>query len=200
MKFAAHSAVSMIQNMKRAVTANDIKRIEYTRLMSIHPNPLSKTAPVNMGINKSTSRLGLFFVVGTGDDRCKVMWSIRSSAGNSSAPDNLGCVVQSDAGTSLTTAYSSIFCSASGHPGRIKTEIASTTLYPNLHIKPGEKKMILEIRYYVVHIDKLTPRELFGFKVLNPPYILGGDGKICFDTIVIFTPNPGLFDENTPPS
>jgi hypothetical protein len=188
LKFAAYCAVNMIQNMNGAVTASDVKRISYAWQLTVHRNPSKKLL---------FTESDLFFVLGTGDDMCKVMWSVRSGDNNGSAvpPNSSPYNVQSGVGSALSTAYSCIFRL---NPARIKTEIASTILHPNLHIKAGEKKMILEIRYYIWNSNKLTPRELFGFRILNPGYVRGTDGKILFDTVVIFTPKPGLFDE-TPP-
>ncbi|MDR1334248.1 MAG: hypothetical protein LBJ71_03455 [Holosporaceae bacterium] len=66
-----------------------------------------------------------------------------------------------------------------------------------------EKKIIVEVRYYIwlgSTLNPLEPRDLFGSQVLMPGYIeVKSDGKIFFPTVVIFAPKPGLFDENTPP-
>jgi hypothetical protein len=198
MEFAAHCAVNMIQNINRAVTASDVKRILYTCQSVIYPNPSEQL--VYAAMHKCIIETDLFFVVGTGNDKCKVMWSARSSSGTPfrqgyGAPNNYPCYIVSSAGSVLTGAGSSIIRPSSA---RIKKETASADLYPNLHIKAGEKKMILEIRYYIWDDSDFKPREWFGFRILNPGYIYGGDGKNCFDDIVIFTPKPGLFDD-TPP-
>jgi hypothetical protein len=199
MNFAAHCIINMIQNTNKAVTASDVKRILYAWQSVIYPNPAEKL--VYMAVRRCLIETDLFFVVGTGNDRCKVMWSARSQSGTPNrygfgAPNNYPCYIVSNEGAVLTEAGSSVIGKS---PARIKKETVSTALHPSLHIKAGEKKMILEVRYYIWSDSEFKLQEWFGFKILNPGLNLeGSGGKNCFDNIVIFTPKPGLFDE-TPP-
>jgi hypothetical protein len=197
MKFAAHCAVSMIQNTNRAITADDIKRILYAWTLIIYPNP---SESLYRNSKRYIVEWDLLFVLGTGDDMCKVMWSARGTLGYSKKNVLDGSYnVQSTVGSALSGASSSIFSNMTAkHPGRIKTEIASTILHPNLHIKTEEKKMILEIRYWN---SDLRPWEWLGFWVLIPSYtpkIQSGVKGAFLTTVVIFTPKPELFSESAP--
>jgi hypothetical protein len=202
MEFAAHCAINMIQNTNRTVTREDIKRITYAWHLTIYPNVSKKMA--EMGSRKCVTETDLFFVVGTENNNCKVMWGARSASGDPyrrgySNPSDYFFVSTSGIGSALTGANSSIFCNVTGHPGRIKTEIAPTTLYKGFSIKAGEKKVIIEIRYFIWNDSDLSPREEFGFWVLTPKYTcIVSSGRSFFTTVVIFTPKPGLFSE-TPP-
>jgi hypothetical protein len=83
------------------------------------------------------------------------------------------------------------------------TNVAASIIHPNLKIKDGEIKVIIECAIFKYtgfdYIDgrlskNVSPREAFGFWMLSPKPIY-----VCyFNTVVIFTPKPGLFDDNGP--
>jgi hypothetical protein len=84
--------------------------------------------------------------------------------------------------------------------------VAPSAICPELSIKPGETKIIIENCIYFLRASyfrlvdgrtwaNISSREAFGFLLLTPK--VQGD-VFYFDSIVIFTPKPGLFDE-TPP-
>ncbi len=96
---------------------------------------------------------------------------------------------------------------------RYKTNVPPAQIYPGLKIKPGEIKIIIDsfIFYHTTHsaygAKGLSPREVFGFKIITPKFrnrTTGGISGGCnqnsgfFNSVVIFTPKAGLFSE-TPP-
>jgi hypothetical protein len=139
----------------------------------------------------------IFYVVGTGSNKCKVIWEARVNYYGGD-PNQGNVNTKTATGDDLTAAWSSIFHPYAGCQGRIKTEILATKLYPNLTINSGEYKIILEVGFYSYFYSLSLMRKL-GFWILIPKFYPNYtiEGTIL-GTIVIFTPKPGLFDE-TPP-
>jgi hypothetical protein len=87
------------------------------------------------------------------------------------------------------------------------TDVSPSSIYPGFSIQSGQIKILVEVTlhyssasfYYFTdgrpHAS-VPAKTAFGFWVLFPPK--KGDA-IYFNTVVIFTPRPGLFDE-TPPA
>jgi hypothetical protein len=139
----------------------------------------------------------LFYAVGIGDDKCKIMWSCYAFPEVNPCTSLSAYRYYSKASTgTMTQAWASIFWNRS----EMQEEIVSTDLLPGFHIKSGEKKIILEICFYRTNGSKISPREVFGLLVLNPKYYAYHNAveQSFLATFVIFTPKPGLFSE-TPP-
>jgi hypothetical protein len=86
------------------------------------------------------------------------------------------------------------------------TNIAPSAIYPKLRINPNEKKIIVECCccYHKENgpdtfsdgrkCQNVSPREAFGLYILSPK----AKGEGYFNSVIIFTPKPGLFDQNPP--
>jgi hypothetical protein len=79
--------------------------------------------------------------------------------------------------------------------GDIGIEYDASYIHKDLKIKNGEVKMIFDVMLYTDGNPKKP--DFWGFYVFTPKR---GRTLGYFHSIVIFTPNPGLFDENTPPN
>jgi hypothetical protein len=96
----------------------------------------------------------------------------------------------------------SSICEKSGHHydyvtilnGNIGVEYDASYIYKDLKIKNGEVKMILDVMLYTD--GKLKSAGFFGFYVFTPKKDRTSG---YFHSVVIFTPKPGLFDEDTLP-
>ncbi|MDR0968279.1 MAG: hypothetical protein LBL99_01430, partial [Holosporaceae bacterium] len=88
-----------------------------------------------------------------------------------------------------------------------KQNVAPSEIYPTLSIKSGQVKIIVEVNLIYSSGYKfgdgsscgnVAPNRAFGFWML-PLYgrVPNGDASY-FNTVVIFTPKPGLFNETKP--
>jgi hypothetical protein len=77
--------------------------------------------------------------------------------------------------------------------GDIDTEYDAASIHKDLKIKNGEVKMILDVMLWST--TKIA--DYVGFYVFKPKKDRTNG---YFHSVVIFTPKPGLFDENTPPN
>jgi hypothetical protein len=202
MKFAAHCCVNMIQDVSvnranKKITISDVLRISHAwnliiwpDLKMIHQNAAGKYP---LGFYNS---LILYCVVGTGDNKCKVMWSMSGQTNKKTIPTD-GYIYSNASGSTLTQHVSSLFYSNSA---RLQREIVSTSLYPNLSIKAGERKIILEIMCYFPSPPQIQHSRALGFWMLNLKPAVNYKNVACsfFNTVVIFTPKPGLFDDTLP--
>ena len=109
--------------------------------------------------------------------------------------------------TFYPTPYSNLMRSQHGQSAvSFLSDVPPEQIYKDLRIKPGEYKIILECTFFYSDncrfVDGRTyydvpPRKAFGFLFLNPKRE-GRAGNFYFTSYVIFTPKPGLFDENLP--
>jgi hypothetical protein len=74
------------------------------------------------------------------------------------------------------------------------SNVDPSKIYPDLRIQKGEVKILIEIAFHNYEYN-IPAKKAFGFFVLNPPK--SGD-NIYFNTVVIFTPKPGLFGDTAP--
>lgn len=97
---------------------------------------------------------------------------------------------------------------------RYKTDVPPAQIYPTLKIKPGEVKIIVDAIIYYAQGFRFSfsdgrtyvpVREAFGLYLVTPKVRRGNPASLSynqncgyFNSVVIFSPNPGLFDE-TPP-
>lgn len=86
-----------------------------------------------------------------------------------------------------------------------KTNASASEIYPNLKINSGDIKVIVELfsEWSASYKDnvgnqKSSLREALGLHVATSRYRGSGNPYYFFNTVVIFTPKPGLFDETAP--
>ena len=83
------------------------------------------------------------------------------------------------------------------------TNTSPSNIYPTLKIdKEGDEKIIIE-NSLMTHPSLrggATVKATCGLYLVNPPMTTRGDYFDMFHSIVIFTPKPGLFDEDGPPT
>jgi hypothetical protein len=197
--FAAHCCVNMLQDVSvnranKKITKSDVQRIAHawTLIPWSNPNIVYQNSAGKLPLN-FFANIFLFYVVGTGDNKCKVMWSLYSSTNTKTIPT---LNWNSNTSGALTAGWASSL----RLKGNLQTNINSTKLLPNFHIKNEEKKVIVEIVLYSYNPPSHFRRG-FGFWMLSPkPSVTPPSSKErgFFTTFVIFTPKPGLFTE-TPP-
>ena len=144
-------------------------------------------------------------------------------------PHPIICYVKGNSDGSATTVWSKVLWSGESEsvsPTTIKSQTLTKThdissinmgtnlqpsqIHPNLKIKSGEIKIIVEAPIFLNTTyskdingkSGYTSREAFGCRLVSPKRRLNSTDERrggYFNSVVIFTPKPGLFDE-TPPS
>jgi hypothetical protein len=183
MNFCAHCAVNMIQNNRTKLTKSDLAEIFSAAFLTVFPGKTQFSGDAGLPI------IYVFYVRGENNGSASVIWMWDSSVqGSSPFPRNTVKVSAGEHGDSR-------------RPVRYKTNAEPKEIYENLSIQPGEVKMIVSISRVCSPVT--IAKKTFGFYVMNPsPYRKNGlytySTLFFFSTIVVFTPNPGLFDEDHP--
>ncbi|MDR1334237.1 MAG: hypothetical protein LBJ71_03400 [Holosporaceae bacterium] len=184
MDFCAHCGVSMFQNISAGRTNKRIRvqDLKYISCITFHPYFVG-TKHYSVGDNWSSTKcfghVLLCYVKGVGENRAVMKWWFLNNWG--SAPPT----------RALTSAKSGHTYTLTILNGNIGTEYDASYIHKDLKIKNGEVKMIFEVMLYPDGNPK--PADFWGFYVFVPKR----DSKILgyFHSVVIFTPNSGLFSE-----
>ena len=75
----------------------------------------------------------------------------------------------------------------------LNTETDPKNISKNLHLQPGEIRMVLELEFFTNKPDEAAKR--FGCFIVKPQPMTN---RSFFNKLIIFSPRPGLFSE-TPP-
>jgi hypothetical protein len=191
MEFVAHEMVGILQNVSqnranKKITLTDIKHAMFAAYLSIYPGvTMHGTASYHLPLGHFPHGW-IYYVTGLAKGNASVVWYV---------------AFYSDGGT--------IFCdipSTNQHSGSIikcEQDVNPSEIYKDLTIKEGEVKVLIECSLYhhsgLIRTDGrgCSPREAFGFWMLTPKLQSQNDCGY-FNTVVIFTPKPGLFDATGP--
>ncbi|MDR2781189.1 MAG: hypothetical protein LBB21_01870 [Holosporaceae bacterium] len=132
----------------------------------------------------------LFFIKGLGGGKAKILWIIHPMWYK--PPNNYDKPTIRYEVSDIThkTCFSLV-------QTNLNTSVDVASIWPTLHIADGEVKMILEVELFVsvsvVYHANFVKKLCFLTFQLKPicPYSY-------FNTIIVFTPKPGLFSENAP--
>ncbi|MDR1235406.1 MAG: hypothetical protein LBJ96_00205 [Holosporaceae bacterium] len=193
-KFVGYEMANILQNISqnrvdKKITKDDIKHAVAAAYLSVYQGKTMYTTSRLCTPLGHASSGNLYCVKGLENGNASVIWCHRwHSANNSPSPAEI---------TIENRDSRSIVNMGSNSPSKI---------YPDLRIQKGEMKILVEVCF---HYSKssgygftdsrmcadVSSKTAFGFFVLNPPR--KGD-SIYFNTVVIFTPKPGLFDDTAP--
>jgi hypothetical protein len=204
MLFCAHEMVNILQNVSqnranKKVTTDDIKYAMTSSFLTIFPG-ITQYSDKGTGNPACAFPLGYFpviwiyCVIGNSDGTASVAWV------------NHACIdYYSAGGRGLQT--------PSSHNGSTVKYFKNknpSSIYPTLRIGSGEIKIICEcsLCYHYLSggnwifsngnpVRQVLVRDAFGFYLLSPKSITARREDF-FSTVIIFTPNPGLFDETLP--
>ena len=139
----------------------------------------------------------IFCVQGNADSTASVLWARRFHYSRTGSDP-------SKVGFDTTIRRTNVLNQKNKSPSKI---------YPTLKINPGDIKIIIECTIHYTRDEvysftdgrkpsNVSPSEVFGLLLykLSPPKTRDGitNDALYFNSVVIFTPKPGLFDE-TPP-
>jgi hypothetical protein len=192
MEFCAHCMVNILQNVSqkresKKITKTDIGNAMECAYLTLYPGNTLRAKSTNAHVFGHFPLGFIYLVKGEDNGNASVVWGIHFLDHGTSPYV---------AAQSSTHAYSLV---------KVLKNVLPASIYPQLKIQPGEKKILLDCAY-CYHNDSswkftdgrncanVSPREAFGFFVLSPSRINDG----FFNKVVIFTPKPGLFDETLP--
>ncbi len=195
MNSVATNMVNLIQNVSqnrtnKRITLEDLKYCLISPYLKIFPNTSIYSTGSHNYILGYAPLVLIVCVKGNNDATASVKWSRRiHTADNSSSPAQISIDTRNDRSLIKTA-----------------TNVVPSKIYPTLTIEPGETKIIIECslhysqwyQYYFTDgrpTSSVSPREAFGFYLLsNLPHTQ----ELYFQSVVIFTPKSGLFDDNVP--
>jgi hypothetical protein len=199
MKFVAHEVINMLQNVSRGqpITVAHLKHIYSAAFLSLYPsNGLFHSQKYCHPLGHFPE-LMIYCVRGNADGTASLLWPFRISSWNHDTVMNTPSSLHSS---------SSINGRATISNGQ---NVVPSKIYPTLSIKPGQIKIIVEvILIYSSNYKfgdgswcKVAPNRAFGFWMLpisgRKTNAINAD-TAYFNTVVIFTPKPGLFSETKP--
>lgn len=204
MQFVANEMAAIIQNVSqnrtdKKITLMDLRYSVATAFLTMYPG-------ITMYYQNKGHVLGhfphpmIFYVKGLDNGNASCIWRVQlhpSTVGVGETPQKMYAVAARDHHSVCTVQY--------------KTNVAPSKIHPDLKINPGEVKIIIEsIIYHYKGFpfadgssSDLPARNIFHFLMASPKATNSSgnerDPSGFFNSVTIFTPKPGLFDE-TPPT
>jgi hypothetical protein len=191
LKFVGYEMAGVLQNISqnrvnKRISKNDIKHAVAAAYLSIYPGKTMYTTSKDRAPMGHTSNGHLYCVKGLENGMASVAWCVRwHSAVNSPTPAEILISGRDTLGRSIVNMGNGV------DPSKI---------YPDLRIQKGETKILVEISFHYSNFSdgrnsvNVPVKTAFGFFVLNIPK----SNNIYFNTVVIFTPKPGLFGDTAP--
>jgi Flp pilus assembly protein TadG len=199
MKFCAHCMANILQNVSqdredKKITLSYLRNTVAAAYLSIFPGKTIYTT------SKSHAPFGyvlsgqIYCVKGLDNGNVSVMWCYRwHAADNSPSPSTITIQTYRDPRSLVNTG----------------TNVSPPSIYPGLSIQSGQIKILVEVafHYYPSSVGtkyyftdgrscaSVPAKTALGFWVLSPT---SKGSAVFFNTVVIFTPKPGLFDETEP--
>ncbi|MDR0968767.1 MAG: pilus assembly protein [Holosporaceae bacterium] len=204
MKFVAHEVINMLQNAPRGqpITVAHLKHIYSAAFLSLYPsNGLFHSQKWCHPLGHFPE-LMIYYVRGNDDGTASLLWPFRISSWNHQTVMNTPSSLYS--GSSMSGERPTV---SNGQ------YVVPSKIYPTLSIKPGQVKIIVEVILIYSpqykfgdgsSCSKVASNRAFGFWML--PLSSGRQTSASnvdtayFNTVVIFTPKPGLFSETPPPA
>jgi hypothetical protein len=188
----------MLQNISRnkedkKITLQDYKYISATSFLPYYGGGTKQYGTHTRNYQKPCGQMSVCYIKGTGNNKAKMVWAVVSSWG--CAPPLRGYDVFT---SGKIPAHINVAQTIVGQ------EMNSKSIYKDLEIQDGEVKIMIDAYLNAswcpgMSGDRAKPY-LFGLLIHSPKaQSYGSNTGGWFHHYIIFTPNPGLFDE-TPPS
>lgn len=178
----------MIQNIHKndgkPITIKDLKYITSAAWLTVFPGmTLFYPKKVCRSYDAYTH---LYYIKGLDDGNASCMWRFYNCAldKTSSTPNEFGASI-----SYINWHISKVRYLANANP---------SSIYKGLKINPGEVKIIVETLFIMK--NPKSDKNAFGFYLISPKCTSNSSYKYYFHSIVIFTPNPGLFNDSTIPT
>ncbi len=209
-EFVAQQFVNIIQNIsqkrgasdptKLKISINDIKNAASLAFLSLYPGKTMYRIGTSGSRHELSHapRLNIFYVKGLPGGKASCLW-FRRFLGE-------------------TTPIWSLFTGApSAAESSVKnlSNVSPSEIYPTLKIGENEEKIIVEVNLFnALHVmneneyvesdkQEVLARKAFKCRLVAPKALeknANGINGWYFDSVIIFTPKPGLFDPDNPPA
>ena len=212
MDFVAHQMAGIIQNISqnradKKITITDLVDAGKLAYLTVFPGNTVTPQECQIYPFGYHTFYTIFYVKGMDNNVAGVIWAI-SFAGDGGEEDHTW--------SSLNGRKNGVWYKLSyanyGEIDRMVTKfsknVAPSQIHPNLVIQKDEVKIIVECSLLYCTERSFTDgrqcsqvpfQKVFGFYVISPKYVArNGNFYSFFNSVVIFTPKPGLFSE-TPP-
>ena len=203
-EFVAQQFVNIIQNVSqnpsresKLIKLRDVRDAFCLSFLSIYPGTTMFWADSKIQLAHSPT-ITIYYVKNNGDGTATVNWYVDAYS------DGKSVIKPTNIRTSIDTYPSS---SASYNIVKSGKNKIPTSIYPTLKFTDSRPRIIVEAGIersssYINGAGKVVsdPKEAFKFFLLNPKSLGNGKWRHFFHSVVIFTPQGGLFDENNPPS
>jgi hypothetical protein len=183
MEFATHCAANMLQNSSKnrenkLITLNDIKNACASAYLTVYNGNTIYDANRTGGGNIPWAHCFVYCIKGMSGEKASILWLVT---------------------VWITGGIAQCSSNAADHPRssvRFLKNASPAQIYKELKIKKDEVKILVEL----TNVCKIsTASDAFGFLMMNPKYSsIYGDSGHYFTSVIIFTPNPGLFSETQP--
>jgi hypothetical protein len=184
MEFCAHEMINMLQNASngQSITKQHYIHSVYAAFLSYYGGGTSQYD------GNCFPHPVLFCIKGMGGGQAKILWIMHPCWYR--PPDKYNNPTIRNAASDRTHKIEFSLIKQD-----LNTIVNETDIWPSLHIEEGKIKMILEVELFSQTADHANFIKNLGFFILRPkpscPYSF-------FNTVVIFTPKPGLFSETLP--
>jgi len=200
-EFMAQQMANIIQNISQKRGASDPTKLKITQIDLAYAFALSHqtmypgTTMYYSGQGHGSFHLPLaniYYVKGTDDGKASCIWraGVWTSSNSVISPKTL-CHDATHAGVNNSIV-------------KYKSNVSPEEIYPQLKTNSGDEKIIIELfsQWRASFKDnsgnkKNSLKEALGLYIATPKHI-GTNPSSFFNTVVIFTPKPGLFDDEGP--
>jgi hypothetical protein len=183
----------------RRITLNDIRHA----FCSAHLSAYLGTYSI-FSNNKGYHRYGhaphgwIYYLKGVGSSVC-CFWMIQVESVNVAGSTPFTIAVGAKTSGAENRSFVRIAAGETKNPAAV---------YPGLSMSNGEVKIVVEVAPYhhpssnsgnrLLNGRMITSKEAFGFFVIDPKITSYTGRETFFNTVIIFTPESGLFDESAP--
>lgn len=201
MEFVAQQMANIIQNISqkrenKKITINDLKYAMTLAYQTVYPGKTMFWQGSGLPFVHIPHPI-IYYVKGNDNGTATTVWGKPLWTNDSSvvSPETI------KSGTQTSSHDVSLI--------NMGTDIPPSQIYPTLKIEPKEVKIIIEALIFFTPDDSdingksgYTPREVFGCRLVSPKRWQNNNTNAkrggYFNSVVIFTPKSGLFDETAP--
>ena len=204
-EFVAQQMANIIQNISqkrsdKKITLTDLGYAASLAFLSIYPGKTMYSDRKRGNASHELSHFPKFhihYVKGLSGGKASGIWALRFRIQEGTTPTEW--------------AYTVMKSTDSDSKVKWGTNLAQSTIYPTLKMDEGKYKIILECvlyngessmsnnEYLATDSQSTRAKKSFKCRLITPKPNYKSDGHgYYFDSVVIFTPKPGLFDETAP--
>ena len=194
MQFCGEIMVNILQNISqnrdnKAITRADFARSVYAAFLTYYGSDLraySEEGDASRMYYRYFPHPMMFCVKGLDDGKATILWCMHPAYYK--PPNNFATPYVRTGNDNNMKRFSLV-------KPALNTPTAPENIAKNLVIKPGEIKLIIDVAFYTEYTSIEQASQRFGCYIYKPKPV---SEKTFFNTLIIFSPRPGLFSETDP--